>query len=144
MPGLFTWRFPILTPYRAQLAAWVRIIAPFIWGLALAYLLDGPERFFEKKVHCRRGLSIALTCVTDGACGCVLIRMVVPQVVDSLMILINRVPGYMENLNRAIQEADLSLNGVEDLIGSYQQLAYTRHRACQRHAAQGGGLWRGH
>ena len=27
---------------RAQLAAWVRIIAPFIWGLALAYLLAGP------------------------------------------------------------------------------------------------------
>ena len=48
---------------RAQLAAWVRIIAPFIWGLALAYLLDGPVRFFEKKFHCRRGLSIALTCV---------------------------------------------------------------------------------
>lgn len=47
---------------RAQLAAWVRIIAPFIWGLALAYLLDGPVRFFEKKFHCRRGLSIALCC----------------------------------------------------------------------------------
>ena len=47
---------------RAQLAAWVRIIAPFIWGLALAYLLDGPVRFFEKKFHCRRA---------DGACGCV-------------------------------------------------------------------------
>ena len=45
---------------RAQLAAWVRIIAPFIWGLALAYLLDGPVRFFEKKFHCRRGLSIAV------------------------------------------------------------------------------------
>ena len=107
---------------RAQLAAWVRIIAPFIWGLALAYLLDGPVRFFEKKFHCRRGLSIALTCVLTVLVVAFLIRMVVPQVVDSLMILINRVPGYMENLNRAIQEADLSLNGVEDLIGSYQQL----------------------
>lgn len=107
---------------RAQLAAWVRIIAPFIWGLALAYLLDGPVRFFEKKFHCRRGLSIALTCVLTVLVVAFLIRMVVPQVVDSLMILINRVPGYMENLNHAIQEADLSLNGVEDLIGSYQQL----------------------
>ena len=47
---------------KEQLASWVRIIAPFIWGLALAYLLDGPVRFFEKKFHGHRGFAIVLAC----------------------------------------------------------------------------------
>ena len=51
---------------KEQLASWVRIIAPFIWGLALAYLLDGPVRFFEKKFHGHRGFAIVLACVLAG------------------------------------------------------------------------------
>lgn len=55
---------------RAQLAAWVRIIAPFIWGLALAYLLDGPVRFL-KKVSLPPRAFHRLNLRADGACGCV-------------------------------------------------------------------------
>ena len=107
---------------KEQLASWVRIIAPFIWGLALAYLLDGPVRFFEKKFHGHRGFAIVLACVLAVLVVSFLIGMVVPQVVESLMMLLNRVPEYMENLNQFIKNANINLDGAEELIGSYQEL----------------------
>ena len=48
--------------------------------------------------------------------------MVVPQVVESLMMLLNRVPEYMENLNQFIKSSNINLDGAEELIGSYQEL----------------------
>ena len=107
---------------KGQLASWVRIIAPFIWGLALAYLLDGPVRFFEKKFHGHRGFAIVLACVLAVLVVSFLIGMVVPQVVESLMMLLNRVPEYMENLNQFIKSSNINLDGAEELIGSYQEL----------------------
>lgn len=107
---------------KEQLASWVHIIAPFIWGLALAYLLDGPVRFFEKKFHGHRGFAIVLACVLAVLVVSFLIGMVVPQVVESLMMLLNRVPEYMENLNQFIKNANINLDGAEELIGSYQEL----------------------
>ena len=107
---------------KGQLASWVRIIAPFIWGLALAYLLDGPVRFFEKKFHGPRGFAIVLACVLAVIVVSFLIGMVVPQVVESLMMLLNRVPEYMENLNQFIKSSNINLDGAEELIGSYQEL----------------------
>ncbi len=107
---------------KGQLASWVRIIAPFIWGLALAYLLDGPVRFFEKKFHGHRGFAIVLACVLAVIVVSFLIGMVVPQVVESLMMLLNRVPEYMENLNQFIKSSNINLDGAEELIGSYQEL----------------------
>ena len=107
---------------KEQLASWVRIFAPFIWGLALAYLLDGPVRFFEKKFHGHRGFAIVLACVLAVIVVSFLIGMVVPQVVESLMMLLNRVPEYMENLNQFIKSSNINLDGAEELIGSYQEL----------------------
>ena len=107
---------------KGQLASWVRIIAPFIWGLALAYLLDGPVRFFVKKFHGHRGFAIVLACVLAVIVVSFLIGMVVPQVVESLMMLLNRVPEYMENLNQFIKSSNINLDGAEELIGSYQEL----------------------
>ena len=107
---------------KEQLASWVRIIAPCIWGLALAYLLDGPVRFFEKKFHGHRGFAIVLACVLAVIVVSFLIGMVVPQVVESLMMLLNRVPEYMENLNQFIKSSNINLDGAEELIGSYQEL----------------------
>jgi len=107
---------------KGQLVSWVRIIAPFIWGLALAYLLDGPVRFFEKKFHGHRGFAIVLACVLAVIVVSFLIGMVVPQVVESLMMLLNRVPEYMENLNQFIKSSNINLDGAEELIGSYQEL----------------------
>ena len=45
---------------KEQLASWVRIIAPFIWGLALAYLLDGPVRFLKRNFTGTAGLPLCL------------------------------------------------------------------------------------
>ena len=123
LPGLhFYLALSNFDAVKGQLASWVRIIAPFIWGLALAYLLDGPVRFFEKKFHGHRGFAIVLACVLAVIVVSFLIGMVVPQVVESLMMLLNRVPEYMENLNQFIKSSNINLDGAEELIGSYQEL----------------------
>ena len=107
---------------KAQLASWMGIISPFIWGVALAYLFDGPVRFFERKWNGHRGLAIALTCLLAVLVVSFLVGMVVPQVMESLMILLERVPEYMKNANQFLKDSNINLNGMEGILGSYEEL----------------------
>ena len=107
---------------RAQLASWMGIVSPFIGGIVIAYLLDGPVRFFEKQFGGRRKLAVVLAYALALVVVSFLISMVVPQIVESLMLLMNRVPGYLDNLDQMVRSSSLNAQGLEELIGSYQEL----------------------
>lgn len=107
---------------RAQLSSWMGIIAPFLWGIALAYLLDGPARFFQNRLHLRRGLAVLLSCLLAGLLIAFLVGMVVPQLVDSVLILINNVPVYLARLDKLVAQSPIEVEGLESLLGSYSEL----------------------
>lgn len=111
-----------LTAVRTQVGAWMGIVSPFAGGLVLAYLLDAPVRYFERKFHWRRPVSIAAAYLLALALVAFLLRMVVPQIGDSLFLLAGRIPSYLETLTALMQSSQLDVPGVDEVLGSYQNL----------------------
>lgn len=111
-----------LTAIRAVLASWMGILSPFAGGLALAYLLDAPVRFLERTFHWRCTVCILISYLLALALVSFLLRMVVPQIGDSLFLLAGRIPSYLETLTALMQSSRLDVPGVDEVLGSYQEL----------------------
>lgn len=125
------------------------ILRPFIFGAVIAYLLSPVCNFFErhmakafhldKKPEAKAGkyrrllaglsifLSLLLFCLIIYA----LIAMVVPQLISSILLLVDAMPGYIQKISQWIEElvADnpILLNYVEqyssDILEAAQNFA---------------------
>ena len=93
------------------------VIKPFIIGVALAYVINIPMRFFEKKVVCKlfgktkkdytklkRIISLTLTIITVIAVITAIVLFVVPQVVKSFTTLANNIPDYIDSLEKVVSQ----------------------------------------
>lgn len=93
---------------RARVAMVMDVIEPFLVGFAVAYLLNSPVRFFEakvyKKLRRKRGLSIATVYLLAVIVLAILLDMILPQVIESVVTLINNVEGYLDNLNALVDQ----------------------------------------
>lgn len=82
------------------------VIEPFIVGFVIAYLLNTPVTFFERKVYrklkWKRGLAVATVYLLALVVIAVLLNMILPQVVSSVMALINIYEVYLGNLNTLV------------------------------------------
>lgn len=115
---------------RVRIGEFVHVVAPFIYAIAIAYLLNAPTRFFQEKVYKKlkhgRGLAILTVYILTFAAIIVLLKLILPQVVESVTRLIDNLSYYLDNLNELVQQvaAWLNLNqtSVERVIGSYNEL----------------------
>ena len=86
----------------------ISILQPFLWGFAIAYLLNplmgSIERFFDwisrRRMHPRprRYLSILFSYLISAAALFIFFRIVIPQIGLSLSALAKQIPGWLENL----------------------------------------------
>ena len=90
-----------------------RIIRPFIFGGVLAYLLapgcNVMDRIFLKWTGGRgekriRGISIGISLIAAIAIVTALMSILVPQVIRSLVSVVNKLPGQINNLRGTIDE----------------------------------------
>lgn len=117
-------------PVRAKLAMAIGVVAPFIAGFAIAYLLNTPMNFFERKVfhrfRYRRIFSIITVYVLAVAVVVVLLNLILPQVAQSITTLMGNMQLYMGNLNQLAknltEQFGLEGEGITDLFVSYQDL----------------------
>lgn len=116
---------------REKIAMVFGVIKPFVAGFAVAYLLNSPVRFFEEKVYrklrWKRGLAITTVYVLAVIVLAILIDMILPQVLESVVALINNIEGYLSNLNTLIDSLvtrfDLGNDeGIDALVVSYEDL----------------------
>ena len=106
------------------------VLSPFIIGIAIAYLLNMPMQFFEKKVfkHFRRKhlLSILVTYVLALFFAGMFIGMIIPQLIDSISALVGNLQDYFNNINRLItwlgETMHLDQETTDILMVSYQDL----------------------
>ena len=106
------------------------VLSPFIAGIAIAYLLNIPMRFFEEKIFKRlrkkRLFSILLTYVLALFVSVLLLGMIVPQLVDSISTLIGNIQEYFDNINRLIGWLGEAMHLEEETMGivmvSYKDL----------------------
>lgn len=106
------------------------VLSPFITGFAIAYLLNTPMNFFERKVYhkfrYKRSLSIVTVYLLALAVLAVLINLILPQVAESIMALARNMDTYLKNLNSLVQslaeQFNLEGEGLQDLVVTYQDL----------------------
>ena len=93
----------------------ISILKPFILGFAMAYILNFVLKFYENKVFetktfkkikmkSKRGLGLLFTYVTAFVFIGLFIQFVLPQLIDSIVGLVNDVPVYIKDVNDFINE----------------------------------------
>lgn len=115
---------------QVKLAAFLNVLAPFITGFAIAYLLNTPMSFFERKVYHklkrRRALSVLTVYLLALVVLVILLNLIIPQVVQSIVALMGNMNTYMNNLNglaeSLIDQFHLEGEGLNDLMVTYQDL----------------------
>lgn len=79
--------------------AFLGLLAPFGWGLLLAYVLDIPTRFFAQKLFGgRRGGAMAVSYALLFGALALLAALVVPQLVQSVTTFAGRLGAYEETI----------------------------------------------
>lgn len=119
-----------LPQVRRAIDGFLDVMAPFIGGFVLAYLLNAPTDFFQKKVYknCRQSRLLAIVTVYLIALAVILLllQLVLPQVADSIFSLVSNLSIYLGNLTRMAQELiqyfHLEGDELSTLVADYQTL----------------------
>ncbi|WP_297134672.1 AI-2E family transporter [Terrisporobacter sp.] len=102
--------------FSEKFSIFIGIMYPFIIGFAIAYLLNFVLVFFEisafgklewyKKLKDGQKRSIALIATYLVAAGLLYLSMnfIVPQLIDSIMGLVNDIPRYVDNITKLLNE----------------------------------------
>ena len=90
----------------------VKLVRPFLIGVVIAFVLNVPLRFFERRVFCRiqnprfkkmeRGISVLLAIILVWAIFGLIVSVVVPQLISSLSLFVSAVPSYFDYLTNIL------------------------------------------
>ena len=135
-----------IQPLWNMFAVFIGIVSPFIWGLAIAFILNIFMTFYENKV-CKNGkargntskvnkvkeskrnaknkkkkgakrtFSILLSILTIIAVIAIIMVLIIPQFIDVISNLIKNIPSYLENL----KNFGISITEQYPQINSYIQ-----------------------
>ena len=84
----------------------MKILSPFAGGVVIAYILDPLVRFFHTKLLKKskrwRWVAILLAYLVAVLLIVLLAWLVIPQIVNSIMMLFNKVPDYVNGLQSTL------------------------------------------
>lgn len=125
--GLF--KMEIIT---TKLGGMLSLFEPFIIGFSIAYLCNFILEYYEDKVFKlkpfngvkrKRGLGLLFTYLTVFVMLGLFISFVLPQLIDSILGLVNDIPGYVKNLNsmsaNLISKLDVKAEYYDTLVSGY-------------------------
>lgn len=86
------------------------ILTPFLLGGALAFILNVPMRFLEKRVLCvmdraewskgmKRPVAMVLVMALAAAVVYLLLSLIVPEIINTLVTIINAIPSFVSKVN---------------------------------------------
>lgn len=110
----------------------IEIMFPFILGGALAFILNIPMSFFERKlakVKCGkkeliknkkilRIISLILAIIVIGFILFIIINLILPELIDVIELLIANIPYYTEEINKFIENNTEHLKELDSLISN--------------------------
>lgn len=110
-----------ITLIKSSVNDFVGTLQPFIIGGALSYLLNFILRFYEDKIlsndffkklkkSYKRSVGLLLTYITASIITYLFIQFVLPQLVDSIVGLVNSIPEYLNELTRVTNDIFDNLN----------------------------------
>lgn len=94
------------------------ILAPFITGMIMAFILNVLVNIFENKVYrklgkAKRGLSVVSSLVTVIAFIAFILVILIPQIKNAGMIFLDNIPEYQENIYNIGEKIGLSPERIE-------------------------------
>ena len=115
---------------KLTMGGFMGVLTPFIVGFAVAYLLNTPTRFFERKVYknlrLHRSLSILTVYILAFVVIVVLLQMLLPQVLDSISKLAGNLESYFVNFTQLANQVAAYFNidptVVSEVIGTYSDM----------------------
>lgn len=113
------------------------IIKPFIWGIAIAFILNIPVKLIEKNLGnskffkgMKRSFSITLTFLFFILAITLFILFVIPQLLSSISTLMNSIPEYLSQFEKflevnAINNSQLQVmmqNIINELLNMWKEI----------------------
>lgn len=91
----------------------ISIIKPFIIGLGIAFVINLLVKIYENKLiptldkknrlaKSKRGIALIMSLTTLAVLIWLLLVFVIPQLIDSMKILVESIPGYMKSLENLV------------------------------------------
>lgn len=111
----------------ATIGKFLSLLKPFYIGFAIAYILNRPISFFEKKLKIKRGLSILLTYIGVISIMATFVIILLPSIIESSVTLVNELSKSAtqvpENLNFISYEPlktllENNLSRLTELLGT--------------------------
>ena len=110
-----------ISSIKASINDFIKTLQPFIIGGTLAYLLNFILRFYEDKIlshdffkklkrSAKRGIGLLLTYITASIITYLFIQFVLPQLIDSIIGLVNNIPEYLNELTKVTNDIFDNLN----------------------------------
>lgn len=110
-----------VTIFTDKLDSIIIIMQPFIIGFSIAYIINFLLNFYEKivfemkyvkklKIKSKRGLAIIFSYITAFFIISMFIKFLLPQLIDSVIGLVNNIPTYIMNSTKFANETILKLN----------------------------------
>lgn len=110
------------------------LILPFILGFAIAFLLNTPMKFIERKVLNRfswkqatkRRISAILSMLIGLCVVGLFFALLIPQLFESVVRLARRAPGYIDEfqniLEQNMNQYHINMDQIADLVGKKPDL----------------------
>ena len=119
--------FDVIT---VRIRMFMKVLSPFIAGFAIAYLLNTPMCFFERKLYHKnkhkRVLAITTVYLLALAVVVILLNLIIPQVVQSITDLASNMQTYLTSLDNFVKgltdQYQLDGDGISEMLGSYQDM----------------------
>lgn len=111
----------------------VNLVRPFLIGVVIAFILNVPLRFFERRVFCRiqhprfkkieRGVSVLLAIVLVWAIIGLIVSVILPQLASSVSLFASSIPSYFEYLTNFLAMFEKYSPAVAQLSDQLQNLS---------------------
>lgn len=108
-------------PVRAAVSTFMKVVAPVLYGLCLAFVLNLPVSFFENKLFGKlkakrpklaRIISIVICYLLFFGIIALIVSLIVPKLIDSVVTLVGNLGNYVQAATKQIEkwnsELDLS------------------------------------
>lgn len=115
----------------------IAIFQPFIIGFSIAYIINFLLEFYENRVFetkyikklklkSKRGVAIFISYVTAFFIISMVIKFLLPQLIDSILGLVNDIPTYINNatelVNKLIKDLNIEDQYSQTLIDNFNNL----------------------
>lgn len=115
----------------------LRILMPFVYGFAIAYILDIPMKVFERTIlkpldkkgnlKLKRTLAITITYILAGIIIAIVIAILIPELARSIGTLIENIPDYAHSLElyftEIVTKLNLDANMVNEIIEDFNSIS---------------------